>query len=185
MLGVDDERALLADLPLGPRDRWLQLLYQCAPSSTSPPLFCRRPRAACMQHVFRAMAYSVGMSLRDRRLLLLYQCSPMICTSASCGKIFFRYTTRICTVSTHMPGTFSSIAARNVTKLVASAAGRRTDQSPTDQSPPLLQGKRRRVWPGGTGGGRTRRVGSSAHCSRSACRGVGCRRLCADAHADR
>ena len=31
MLGVDEERALLADLPVGPADRWLQLLYQCAP----------------------------------------------------------------------------------------------------------------------------------------------------------
>lgn len=30
MMGVDDERALLADLPIPPRDRWLQLLYQCA-----------------------------------------------------------------------------------------------------------------------------------------------------------
>ena len=30
MLGVDEERALLADLPVPPADRWLQLLYQCA-----------------------------------------------------------------------------------------------------------------------------------------------------------
>ena len=28
MLGVDEERALLADLPIAPRDCWLQLLYQ-------------------------------------------------------------------------------------------------------------------------------------------------------------
>jgi hypothetical protein len=33
MLGVDEERALLAALPVPPADRWLQLLYQCAPFS--------------------------------------------------------------------------------------------------------------------------------------------------------
>lgn len=29
MLGVDEERALLSDLPVPAADRWLQLLYQC------------------------------------------------------------------------------------------------------------------------------------------------------------
>lgn len=54
MLGVDEERALLADLPVPPADRWLQLLYQCALSDcalltarqTGPDVHWRAPHVS-------------------------------------------------------------------------------------------------------------------------------------------
>lgn len=53
MLGVDEERALLTDLPVPPADRWLQLLYQCVsvPSVCHPPVW--RAELYLVLHLWR------------------------------------------------------------------------------------------------------------------------------------